>query len=188
MSDKRKESLDASASKALSFTDKVLHKFEIIVYSINSIMHDVSKVLLLFMMLLISGDVIGRYFFNFSIAGAHEMTGLALAVLVFFSLGSTQLANDHISIDFLMSKCHWRLREIINVIFNIIILILLFFTSFQLFRSSIRAFQGNEQTGDLGLPIYLFQIFGGIGVIIFALPFALLLMKTFIKEVEKNES
>ncbi|MGY4691426.1 TRAP transporter small permease subunit [Salibacterium sp. K-3] len=188
MSNNKRGSFGAAASKDHSPLEKAVNKLETVVYYINAFFHDISKVLLLFMMLLIAGDVTGRYFFNTSIAGAHETAGLALAVIVFFSLGSTQIAGDHISIDFLVKRFPRKLQETIHLVFNMVIIALLLFTSIQLFQSSVRAYQGNEQTADLDLPIYIFQIMGGIGIIIFTLPFVLSILQTLIKVVHKNGS
>ncbi|MFK4997204.1 TRAP transporter small permease subunit [Bacillus sp. N9] len=42
-------------------------------------------------MLLTTADVIGRNVFNKPITGTYELTGLALAIIIFFSLGTAQI-------------------------------------------------------------------------------------------------
>ena len=72
---------------------------------LNNILHKISSVLLMALMFLTAADVIGRFFFNKPITGTYELTGLLLAVMIFFSLGAGQLQRNHIEIDFLQNGC-----------------------------------------------------------------------------------
>ncbi|WP_102348992.1 TRAP transporter small permease [Bacillus sp. Marseille-P3661] len=163
---------------------KDTNKIYRIIYLLNHIAHKVSSVILFLMMLLTTADVAGRYFFNKPITGAFELTGLALALIVFFSLGMTQITKDHIEIDFLTNKFPAKAQEILNIVSSSIIFVLLCLTSWQLFEYTKRLMASGELTGDLSLQLYFFTIFAAIGAILFTLTFILDIVKSILKVVQ----
>ncbi|WP_332629543.1 TRAP transporter small permease [Halalkalibacter flavus] len=161
-------------------------KFEKFVHSLNNATHRVSMLVLFLMMFLTTGDVIGRYFFYKPITGTYELTGLAMVIVIFLSLGRTQLKKEHISIDFLTSKLPVKIRESINVVTSVIMLALLGTTSWQLFAYAQRF--GAQTSGDLGIPMKFFAILAAIGVLFYALTIVLNIWQSIRKVVQKNES
>jgi TRAP-type C4-dicarboxylate transport system permease small subunit len=185
-------SLGAYASNEISFLERKLRKItnglEKLIYPINNAAHKVSKLILFLLMFLTTGDVVGRYFFNKPITGTYELTGLGLALIIFFSLGMAQLKKDHIAIDFLTNKFPLIIREALNAITYFILFILLLLTTWQLVEYTKRIWEGSELSGDLGLPLFIFTILASIGTLFFALSILLDIFKSLLKVVQKNES
>ncbi|MDT8859707.1 TRAP transporter small permease [Alkalihalobacillus sp. MEB130] len=173
---------DPNNSSSSEQTSK-LGKF---VHSLNNATHRVSMLVLFLMMFLTTGDVIGRYFFYKPITGTYELTGLAMVIVIFLSLGRTQLKKEHISIDFLTSKLPVKIRESLNVFTSTIMLALLGITSWQLFAYAQRF--GVQTSGDLGIPMKYFAIVAAIGVLFYALTIILNILQSISKVVQKNES
>ncbi|MFC0560285.1 TRAP transporter small permease [Halalkalibacter alkalisediminis] len=176
-------SLDPNNSTS---SENKTNKIEAFVHSLNNVTHRVSMLVLFLMMFLTTSDVIGRYFFYKPITGTYELTGLAMVIVIFLSLGKTQLKKEHISIDFLTSKLPVKLESTLNVITSLIMLVLLSLTSWQLFEYSRRF--GNQTSGDLGIPMNIFAIVAAIGVLFYALTIVLTMWNSVMKVVRKNES
>ncbi|WP_017727559.1 TRAP transporter small permease [Halalkalibacterium ligniniphilum] len=164
----------------------LMNKLDIGIYFLNNVTHKLSMLILFGIMCLTSVDVIGRNFLGTPITGAYELTGLGLVIIVFFSLGMTQLKNEHITIDFLTSKFPEKVQHLLHALMSFIVLVLLFLTSWQLFEYAKRF--SNQTSGDLGLPMYIFAILASIGVLFFALTILLSMFKSVLKVVQKNES
>lgn len=178
-------SLRATALDELSFLERVIHSFEKVVSTLNNVLHKLSSVILFLLMFLTTADVFGRYFFNKPITGTYELTGLALAMIIFFSLGSAQLKKDHIEIDFLTNMMPAKVQHALYAFTSLILFILMSLTSWQLFEYTKRIYFGNELSGDLGLPLYLFVTFATVGAVCFTLTYLVDSLKSFIKVVKK---
>ncbi|KAF0824928.1 TRAP transporter small permease [Cytobacillus firmus] len=181
-------SLGKGIPSELSFFQKLILFLEKLTLAINNILHKVSSILLFLLMFLTTADVIGRYFFNNPITGTYELTGLALALMIFFSLGSGQIFKDHIEIDFLTSKMPNKVQAVLSGAASLILFTLMSLTTWQLIEYTKRTWQGNELSGDLGLPLYIFIGMTVIGAFSFTLTFLLDAFQSFIKAVNKNES
>jgi TRAP-type transport system small permease protein len=184
----KEDSLGLAVSSELSFIKKLAAGFEKSVIVFNGILHKISSVLLLLLMFLTTADVVGRYFFNHPITGTYELTGLALAMIIFFSLGSAQLARDHIEIDFLTNKMPERAKELLNGMASLMLFALMCLTTWQLAEYMRRTWEGNELSGDLGLPLYVFIAVTVLGSSSFTLTFLVDAIKSLQKAVKKNES
>lgn len=145
----------------------------------------VAQVVLIIMVFLVTADVIGRTIFNQPITGAVELTELGLSMVIFLSIGYTQLKEEHISIEFLVEKFPEKIQWIVEGIINLIIMVLMVLMALSLFWYAERLFTSGTVTGDLGLPIYLFAAVSGIGAVVFALTGLLLAVKYFVKVGEK---
>ncbi|RSL32338.1 TRAP transporter small permease [Salibacterium salarium] len=167
-------------------TSSFFSKMERTIYLLNNITHGVAMTVLFLMMCLTTVDVLGRYFFSTPITGAFEVTGLGLAILVFFSLGMTQLKGDHISIDFLTSKFPKKVQEVLNIFTSLAVLIIVLFTSWQLVEYAKRL--TGQTSGELPLPLSIFAILAAVGVLFFALTIMLSMLNSVMKVVQKDES
>lgn len=145
----------------------------------------VAQFVLIIMVFLVTADVIGRSIFSHPITGAVELTELGLSVVIFLSIGYTQLKEEHISIEFLVERFPKKAQWIIEGIINLIIMMLMALMAISLFWYAERLLTSGTVTGDLGLPIYLFAAVSGIGAIVFVLTSLLLAVKYFAKVGEK---
>ncbi|WP_255507922.1 TRAP transporter small permease [Lysinibacillus sp. BW-2-10] len=165
---------------------KITNVFEKIVVSFNNVLHKISSVLLFLMMVLTALDVAGRFFFNKPITGTYEITGLTLALIVFFSLGSAQLKKDHIEIDFLTSKLPVKVQAGMTAVSSFILFVLMSLTTWQLFEYTKRTWLSQELSGDLGLPLYVFMGLTLIGALAFTLTYLLETFKSLLQVVNKG--
>ncbi len=168
-------------NKCIEITEKITIHF-------NNILHKISSMILLFMMLLTIADVSGRYFFNKPITGTYELTGLLLAITVFFSLGKAQLMNNHIEIDVITNKFSYKIQKILQSCISFMVIILLVLMTWQLYEYSYRLYRSEELSGDLGLPVYIFSAITIIGGIAFTLTYLLDFLQSLVKVVTWNDS
>lgn len=149
--------------------DKIAHWVERFASPLNGVVHKVGLAVLFLMMILTVGDVVGRYFFNNPISGTFELTTLMLALVVFFSIGYTQLRRGHISIDVLVSRFSPRAQAIIDSITCLFALVLFSLVTWQSVRYASRLFAGHDVSGILSLPIYPFVIAVAFASLLFCL-------------------
>lgn len=177
-----------NSSKKNLFFERSVGTLEKCVYKLNSFFHKISAVLLFLLMFLTTADVIGRYFFNRPITGVYELTGLILAINIFFSLGMAQMKRDHIEIDFLTKKFSAIVQTVLIAITSLILLVLMILTTWQLLEYGGRIYSGNETSGDLGIPLYIFVYLAVVGAVCFTLTFLIDFLNAILKVVKHNES
>jgi TRAP-type C4-dicarboxylate transport system permease small subunit len=87
-----------------------------------------AAILLFGMMVLTTADVISRYFFNWPLRGAFEVTELLLLALIFAGLPLASRAGEHVTLDFVDAMLGGRaqsvLRRAVDLVCGIIILAL----------------------------------------------------------------
>ncbi len=180
--------LGAEAPNGVSFTKPELEEkssgLDKFITSLNNITHKVACVIVFLMMVLTSVDVIGRNFFNKPITGAYELTGLALALMVFFSLGIAQIKKDHIEIDFLTNFFPAKVQHALYALTSLIVFILLCVTTWQLFVYAQGLMVSGELTGDLGWKLYPFVMLATVGALFFTLSFILDIVRSIVKVVQ----
>ncbi|GAE28049.1 TRAP dicarboxylate transporter [Halalkalibacter wakoensis JCM 9140] len=165
---------------------KAIQGLERVIYPINAIAQRIAMIVLFLMMMITVIDVTGRMFSK-PLYGAFELTGFGLALVIFYSLGYTQMKKGHISVSFLVDKWPVRVQAVADLIMNVIFLTLVAVTTWQVFQYAIRLFNGNEKTADLGIPIYIMTILASIGLLCFALSILLDLLKSLNEAVKKHE-
>src|SRR5699024_6446236 len=116
-------------------------------------------------------DVIGRFALNNTITGTYELTGLALALIIFFSLGRTQMVKEHIDIDFFMKKVSLKTQQIIHLCIALFLFIFMILVTWQLYEFAMRTMLGKELSGDLRISLHIFIFLTTIGAIAFTLTF-----------------
>ncbi|MCG7335786.1 TRAP transporter small permease [Sporosarcina sp. ACRSM] len=148
---------------------QLLKKLDNLLNKLSSLQLLISNALLIFMMLIISFDVIGRNFFNKPLAGTFEMTELSSALLVFFALAMTHRYKEHISIDFAVAKLPAKAKHLLDGIIELVIFITVVIMANQVLANAIRIMERKTTTSDLGWPIYPFYYVATFGLAIFAL-------------------
>lgn len=171
-----------------SFMSKIYESFKKIVNIYNNILHIIASILLFLLMILTIADVVGRSILNKPITGTYEITGLLLAIIVFFSLGKTQLSKGHIEIDIITDKLSKKTQNILESIVSLMLFLLTLLITWQLYEYGLRTFQGNETTGDLGLPLWIFIGFTLFGALAYSLSYLLNSIQLMLRVVKRNES
>lgn len=86
--------------------------------SINKHIKNLCLILLFFMMILGTADVMGRYIFNRPILGTFEIFEILLPAIVLLGLGYTQENRAHVRMELLISRLSVRTQTILNLITN----------------------------------------------------------------------
>jgi TRAP-type C4-dicarboxylate transport system permease small subunit len=87
-----------------------------ILYKLSRWMGYVSAGVIIIMMLLVTANVVGRYFFKSPITGAPELACLMMIVIVFPALAWAALEGKHIKVDFIMERFSRRVQVIVDSI------------------------------------------------------------------------
>src|SRR5690606_30654588 len=103
---------------------KWIERSEKILNKVIDIQQFISNIFLIFIMSIITFDVLGRNLLNKPLKGTYEMTELGAALLVFFALAITHRKDDHITIDFFVERFSEKVRNIINGIVEIVIAVI----------------------------------------------------------------
>lgn len=148
---------------------KIINKSEKVLNKVIDIQQFISNMFLLFIMTIITFDVLGRNLFNKPLKGTYEMTELGAALLVFFALAITHRRGEHITIDFIVEKFSHKAKNLVNGIIEIIIAVILFFMSKHIFENGFRMMERKSTTTDLALSVHPFLFIITFTLIIFAL-------------------
>lgn len=138
------------------------------IYALNGYLLKIAMLFTVLMMFVTVADVLGRYFVQ-PIPGVFELTRFSLAVIVFTSLGWSQLHKVHIAIDLFVSRFPVLWQNRIDV-FNYIVVSITFIISFwQMLTYTIRLFNYSVVTTVLRVPIYPWVLISAVGVLLLAL-------------------
>lgn len=120
----------------------------------------IGMIFILPLMLITTGDVVGRGFMNKPIAGAFELSEYMLAVIILLGAAYTQQVKGHVAVDFLTTRFSRKTQLICQVI-------TLFFSLFIVAVVVLQGFKlGIEETGvtdQLRVPRAPFKMLVGIG-------------------------
>jgi TRAP-type C4-dicarboxylate transport system permease small subunit len=158
---------------------------ERIVFPIAEIMHKIGLGILFLLMALTVGDVVGRYFLAAPIPGTFEVTNFMLALIVFLTLGYTQVQKGHIRIDILVARFSPRTQAILDAINYSLSLLLFSLVIWQTAMHAKRLWVGHNVSGILSWPIYPFVIFVAFGTLVFSLVLLVNLLGAIAKAVEQ---
>jgi TRAP-type C4-dicarboxylate transport system permease small subunit len=153
------------------------------------ILHILGYCILFALMFLTVGDVIGRKlagsisFFN-PIPGTFELTEYALIIIVFASLGYTQLKGEHISIDIITSRFPKRGQAILDSLLTLVGLVMFGLVAWQGIVYAGRLMEGNNVSGVLSIPQWPFALIVAAGSIIYCLALLAFFLNSVAKAVK----
>ncbi|EZH67335.1 hypothetical protein DH09_05210 [Bacillaceae bacterium JMAK1] len=163
----------------------LLLRIEQLIQPVLRVLHMISNIILFLVAILITCDVIGRFFFNQPIKGAFELTEFGSAILIFFALAVTHRHREHIVIGFAVDKLAHKPRHLTEGMIELFVCVLLFLMGTSIFLEGIYIMNQNVITTDLQLPLYPFILLISIGAFMFALTALLESVKHFRRAVEK---
>jgi TRAP-type C4-dicarboxylate transport system permease small subunit len=136
------------------------------------------------LMLLTTGDVVGRSFFNKPLAGTFELSEFMLAVIILLSAAYTQQVKGHVAVDFVTSRFSPKIQKGLQVITTVLSLLIV---GVMVWQGFILGIGETEVTDQLRIPKAPFKILVGLcgGLLWLQLLFDLL---DSIKELFKGES
>ena len=135
--------------------DTITKKLEFI----SSKLAYLGAVALLFMMLLTTADVIGRYFFNRPIQGAFELTEFSILILIFSFLAHTQARKSHVSVDLLFQHFPKGIKIAVDIINHLFCIALVALIAIMSYYRAIEIKSFGEATANLGIVKYPFAFF-----------------------------
>jgi TRAP-type C4-dicarboxylate transport system permease small subunit len=116
--------------------------------------------LLIPLMLLTTGDVVGRKFFSTTIPGAFEISQYLLAVFILLGLAYTQQVKGHVGVDFLISKFSPRGRALCEMFTT---LLSLFIIGILVYKGWLDGIKEKTVSDMLRIPQYPFRLLVSIG-------------------------
>jgi len=136
--------------------------------------HVAGGIILTAMMVLVAGDVLGRYLFNQPIHGTTEITEFMMVGLLYFTLSHAQALKAHIKVDFLLSLISSRARLICEEITYALGFLLFVLITWQTAAAALKAWTLGETTFGLILfPLFPAKVLIPIGCSIVCLRFLL---------------
>ena len=112
------------------------------------------------LMLLTTGDVIGRGFFRKPIPGTFELSEYLLAVFILLGAAYTQQVKGHVGVDFITSRLSPRLRKICQIITT---LLSLFIIAIVVWQGFLQGMSERTVSEILRIPQYPFRLLVAIG-------------------------
>jgi TRAP-type C4-dicarboxylate transport system permease small subunit len=140
-----------------------------VIERISRILAYISMGLVIVLMLLVSADVIGRYFFDTPVKGAFELSILIMVGVVFGGLAYTEVLKGHISIDILQSRLSPRSQAVLKALGALIGIVVFSLIGWQGIEKVQYSIKFGYVSETLHFPIYPFQIMLVVGAIIFCL-------------------
>ena len=157
-----------------------------VIFGANAGILRVAMLLTVLMVFVTVADVLGRLLFT-QIPGVFELTRLALAVIVFASLGWSQINKVHIAINLFVSRIPIFWQNLIDV-FNYLLATVTFSLAFwQMIKYAERLINVSQVTAVLKVPMYPWVILSAVGVFLFTLVLAWDLIKALNKLFWRRE-
>ena len=136
------------------------HKFKNGVQRLNLYVSMVGMTLLIPLMLLTTGDILGRKFLSKTIPGTFEISEYILAVFILLGAAYTQQVKGHVGVDFVTSRLSPRVRTLCEILTTLLSLFIIAIVIWQGFLEGIRQKTVSDM---LRIPQYPFRLLVSIG-------------------------
>jgi TRAP-type C4-dicarboxylate transport system permease small subunit len=124
----------------------------------------ISGIAVLFMILLITVEVIGRRVLNFSTLIADEFSGYLLVVITFMGAAYTLKTGGFTRMELVYNQFKGRGRWIIDLVFNLVSLVFLMILDYWLWVHIISNYRSDMASiSILQTPLYIPKLFMGLG-------------------------
>lgn len=142
----------------------------------------ISAAAIIILMLLVTANVIGRYFIRAPITGTPEIACLLMIVIVFPALAWVALEGKHIKVDFIMNRFPSIVQAITDGIMLIISLGIYAIISW---RSLLAAMESTDVSSLLSIPQAPFYWIMAVGWALFSISIIALIIKNIAGTVKK---
>lgn len=150
--------------------------------SLSRWMGYVSSVLVIVLMLLVTADVCGRYFFDSPITGASELARFMMIIIVFPALAWAAMDNKHISVGLIMERFPRRTQAIVN---SIMLIGALGVYSVIAWQAALYSMKVDNITSTLRLPQSVFYWVMTVGFAVFCVAIIAQIVKNIAEAVKK---
>ncbi|MFC1891788.1 TRAP transporter large permease subunit [Thermodesulfobacteriota bacterium] len=155
---------------------------------LSRVMDSIGRVILSLMVLLITTDVIMRYFFNSPIKGSFELIQIMLSIIVFLGLANMQVLKGHVSVSLFTKKLSSSQRAGLGSATYLLCLIIYGLITWRCFLQSEVLRSSGTTTDSLSLPYFPFMWIVVLGSFLLCVMFFIDFLKSLdsvIKECEK---
>ncbi len=153
-----------------------------IIRVVSRILGYVATGFMVLLLLLTVVDVFLRYFFNAPITGTTEISRLMMVIIVFPALGWAAIDRAHVRVDLVVSRIPPRVQAIVGSITFFFALVTYIIITWQSF---LEAAVVNRQTSLLHLSFTPFYWVMSVGLAIFCLTIAVLVIEDIRKVVKR---
>ena len=136
------------------------NKFKNGVQRLNLYVSSIGMTLLIPLMLLTTGDILGRKFLSKTIPGTFEISEYILAVFILLGAAYTQQVKGHVGVDFVTSRLPPRVRTLCEILTTLLSLFIIAIVIWQGFLEGIREKTVSDM---LRIPQYPFRLLVSIG-------------------------
>lgn len=133
-------------------------------------------ILLIPMMLLTSGEVLGRALFDKPIPGTMEISSYLLALFVLTGLAYTQQIKGHVRVEMITSRLPEKVRTVLDIITT---LLCLFIVVVLIWQGWVLGMEERAVSDMLRIPQKPFKLFVSVAAVMLFLEFALDLVDNF---------
>lgn len=149
-------------------------------------LNQITLTLVLLNVLLIIADVIGRYFFNRCVNGAHELVQFSFMYAGLMTWGYCEMHGQLIRVDFVANLLPKKFMAYVNVIMTVVGMVAASLLGWRLWMKAMGYLNSGQRTIELRLPEWPFLGFASlIGLSVFVLAL-LITLKNNIGEVIKK--
>jgi len=139
------------------------------VFPVSRFLLLIGQFTLVLMVTLTVADVFLRYVFNRPILGSYELTEFMMAILVFSTIGYTMAIKGHVVVDLVFSQLPQKARDILECITSFIAFILFAIVTWRNALQAGTAWERNDVTAELFIPVSPFILFVALGVAVLSL-------------------
>lgn len=153
--------------------DVAIPKFNRIAQSVSKLIAIISYTGLSIAAIGTLADVGGRYLFDRPILGVIELNTIIMPIIVYCSLGITQIRRGHISIDFITTNLKPNLKIKLEIFHYLLGFVFVFVFAWTTWQSALASFRFRESMliGMETFPIWWAKFFIPIGLWVFAVQY-----------------
>ncbi len=145
-------------------------------------------ILIVAMMLLVTTDVLGRFFFSKPVQGTTELTEFMMVALLYLSLAHTQALKGHINVDIFLSYFKKRTKLVFDLFTYLVGFFLFVLITWQGTLAAIKAWTFWETTfGVIPFPLFPAKVLVPLGSFLVCLRY-LIDIKNGLKSLTLKES
>lgn len=153
-----------------------------ILYKLSRWMGYVSAGVIIIMMLLVTANICGRYFFHSPITGTPELACLMMIIIVFPALAWAALEGKHIKVDFIMDRFPPRVQVIVDSIMLVISLGIFAIITWKSFPAAINSRDVSSLLSVSQAPFYWAM---AVGWAVFSISIIVLVIKKIAEAFKK---
>lgn len=125
----------------------------------------VSGIGVFIMSILITIEILGRYFFGFSLLVVDEWSGYLLVMVTFLGLAYTMQTKGFLQIEFLLNRLSRRKRNLFNLFLILLALVYSFIIGWKLILYTWSNYSAGTVSVSISqTPLYIPQLFMPLGV------------------------